>query len=352
MLEIRVGGKYRLGKKIGKGSFGDVFLGINTQTHEEVAIKLEPTNTRHPQLSYESKLMKLFQEDEGMPSMIWFGSEGGFNVLIMELLGPSLEDLFTYCNRRFSLKTVLMIAEQLLTRVEVMHSKNFIHRDVKPDNFLIGLGEKSKTIFTIDFGLSKKFRDSKTLDHIPMKTGKSLTGTARYASIFTHQGIEQSRRDDIESIFYVLAYFLIGSLPWQGMPATTKTEKYNKIMEKKKIALSDSTYHDLPVEIFNVLNYARSLKFEDKPDYVYLKGLVRELMRKEEVCLDFIYDWTVRNYTTHITLSNKIIDDLRKGNVLNDSKQAAFESNHESGLKDGIIHGQTSDGAKGKCAVF
>lgn len=352
MLEIRVGGKYRLGKKIGKGSFGDVFLGINIQTHEEVAIKLESLNTRHPQLSYESKLMKMFQQEAGMPSMLWYGTEGGYNILVMELLGPSLEDLFSYCNRRFSLKTVVMIADQLLSRIETMHSKNFIHRDIKPDNFLIGLGERSKTIFTIDFGLSKKYRDNKTLTHIPMKTGKSLTGTARYASIFTHQGIEQSRRDDIESIFYVLAYFLIGALPWQGLPASTKQEKYNKIMEKKKLALNDSTYHDLPSEIINILSYARSLKFEDKPDYVYLNGLVRDLMNKESICNDFIFDWTVKNYTTHIALNSKIIDDLRRGNHLNDSKQAVDESYNVSGMKMGVPTAGQNDNSKGKCCVF
>ena len=147
MLEIRVGGKYRLGKKIGSGSFGEVFLGINIQTNEEVAVKIESSSTRQPQLSYESKLLKLLQDNEGFPYPVWYGSEGSYNVLIMELLGPSLEDLFVYCNRRFSLKTVVMIIDQILTRLEFMHSKSFIHRDVKPDNFLIGLGGKSKTIY-------------------------------------------------------------------------------------------------------------------------------------------------------------------------------------------------------------
>ncbi len=154
--------------------------------------------------------------------------------MIMDLLGPSLEDLFSFCGRKFGLKTTLMVADQMITRVEYVHSKNYIHRDIKPDNYLIGLGKRSNQVFLIDFGLAKKFRDAKTHQHIPYKENKTLTGTARYASINAHLGIEQSRRDDLEAIGYVLIYFIKGKLPWQGVANTkNKNDKYHKIMEKK-----------------------------------------------------------------------------------------------------------------------
>ena len=173
--------------------------------------------------------------------MYYYGVEGTFNVMVMELLGPSLEDLFNYCNRRFTLKTVCMLAQEMLLRIEFLHSKLFIHRDMKPDNFVIGLGKKANIIHLIDFGLSKRYRNPITKSHIPFflsfipltSRNKSLTGTPRYASLGNHLGMEQSRRDDLESLGYIFLYFLKGKLPWQGLRAETKKEKYSKIMSLK-----------------------------------------------------------------------------------------------------------------------
>lgn len=167
-------------------------------------------------MEYEARVYKALAGGVGIPFVRWFGIEGEFYAMVIDLLGPSLEDLFNFCSRRFSIKTVLLLADQLLSRIEYIHSRNFLHRDIKPDNFLMGLGRRGNQVHVIDFGLAKKYRDPKTHLHIPYREHKNLTGTARYASINTHLGIEQSRRDDLESLGYVLMYFLRGSLPWQG----------------------------------------------------------------------------------------------------------------------------------------
>ena len=197
MTDLRVGSKYRIQKKIGGGSFGEIYHGEHVVTHEVVAIKLESIDTRPPQLLFESKVYNILAGGVGVPSVKWYGIEGDYNVMVMDLMGQSLEKLFNDCQHIFTLKTVLMIADQLITRIEYMHAKGFIHRDIKPENFVIGTENTSNVIYVIDFGLSKKYRDPKTLEHIPFKDGKSLTGTARYVSINTHNGKEQSRRDDL-----------------------------------------------------------------------------------------------------------------------------------------------------------
>lgn len=228
----------------------------------------------------------------GLPHTHYYGQEGQYNVLVMDLLGPSLEDLFNFCSRRFSIKTVLMLAEQMLSRIEFIHSRNFIHRDIKPDNFLMGVGSLSHKCYVIDFGLAKKFR-SAVRQHIPYKEGKNLTGTARYASINAHQGIEQSRRDDLESLGYVLMYFNISQLPWQGLRAANKKQKYERICEKKTSTPPEVLCNGYPDEFRAYTSYCRSLKFEDAPDYSYMRQLFKKVFVRFDYVNDNMFDWTM-----------------------------------------------------------
>lgn len=299
IIEIRVAGRFKVCQKIGSGGFCDIYQGVNVHSGADVAIKFEDTKTKYPQLLYEAKILQNLQGGTCVPTLHWCGPENEFNVLVTDLLGANLEELFSRCNRKFSLKTVLMLADQLLCNIEYIHSKNYIHRDIKPENFLFGTGKQTNSLYTIDFGLSKRFRDAKTQEHIAYREKKPLIGSAKFASLNTHKGIEQSRRDDMESLGYLLVYLLRGRLPWQGVKAKTKDEKHSKIKEQKLGISSKELCKDLPNEFANYLNYCRNLNFDEKPNYRMAKRWFKELFFRKGFEIDCIYDWTLIPFRNH-----------------------------------------------------
>ncbi len=249
-------------------------------------------------LFWESKLIHKMRGKTFVPFLHFVGDEKFddgrmFHVMVMDLLGKSLEDLFQECHRKFDLKTVCHIASQMVStkncshslfcqiqRIQKVHEERIIHRDIKPDNFLIGATESTKNnVYIIDFGLAKCYKNSEG-EHIPFRDGKNLTGTARYASLNTHIGYEQSRRDDLETIGHVLLYFLRGSLPWQGLPGRSKDEKYNNIKRKKKEVSVEELCLNQPVEFKEFMQYCRSLSFTADPDYRYILSLFDGCMER------------------------------------------------------------------------
>eukprot|EP00388_Colpodella_angusta_P005051 GDKJ01015930.1.p1 GENE.GDKJ01015930.1~~GDKJ01015930.1.p1 ORF type:complete len:420 (+),score=82.91 GDKJ01015930.1:125-1384(+) len=359
--------RYRLGRRIGCGSFGQIYIGTHISSNEDIAIKLEPLRARHPQLLYEAKIYKMLGGQPGIPGIYWWGHEGEWTCIVIELLGPSLEDLFTQCRRHFSLKTVLMVGEQMLTRIQMLHEHSYLHRDIKPDNFLVGTARgpsrfrrpppacedlpssavnstwaapapnSSSVVYMLDFGLCKRYRDARTLEHIPYRTGKSLTGTARYASLATHLGMEQARRDDLESLAYVMIYFLRGALPWQGLHADTKQDKYTKIMQNKQRTTVENLTRSLPGsnELRQFLAHIRCLRFEEEPDYNFLRGLLKNLFERQQLKWDHRLDWNSLSESQLQNLWHDMAPNATNTNILRPSCLVPFIPHTSPGIPTG-----------------
>ena len=283
--------KYRAIKKLGEGSFGKVYKG--EYNGEYYALKFESRADGDNLLENEATIMNYLQGPH-IPIIKTYGYNKEYNILVMQLLGKSLEELFNK-KLKFSIKTVSLLAYQMITVLQYIHDRHIIHRDIKPDNFVMGLNKDNATLFLLDFGLAKKYRSSKTLEQYPYIKKKKLTGTARYASIHALEEMEQSRRDDLESVGYVLMYFLRGNLPWQGLKIKSKEDRYKKILDKKKETTSEQLCKNFPDEFREYLEYCRNLEYTETPKYDKLKSKFYDLVIKRKENFDFVYDWTTEN---------------------------------------------------------
>ena len=280
--------KYKAIKKLGEGSFGKVYKA--EYNGENYAIKMEYKAKEQGLLEIEATIMS-YLKGPNIPYIKSYGYSGDFNVLVMQLLDKSLEDLINKYST-FSIKTVAMLGYQMVDILQYIHDRHIIHRDIKPDNFVMGAKEDNAKLYILDFGLAKKYRSSRTLVQYPYIKKKKLTGTARYASIHALEAYEQSRRDDLESVGYVLMYFLRGNLPWQGLKVRSKEDRYKKILEKKRDTTTEDLCKNFPEEFYEYVKYTRNLEYEENPNYDFLRQQFKDVLKNLNEEMDYVYDWT------------------------------------------------------------
>ncbi|CAF1665857.1 unnamed protein product [Adineta ricciae] len=300
----RIQNRWSVQSPLSSGSFGSIYQGKDLITGERVAIKFEKKASHHLQLHKESQIYRLI-EGTGMPKMYWYGTvDENYQAMVLEMLGPSIEDLYNYCHRKFTIKTVLLLGEQMLERICHVHRRSLVHRDIKPDNFTMGINSKCQNVYLIDFGLSKYYLDKTTRQHIEYNDHKHFVGTIRYASLRTHAGIEQSRRDDLESLAYTLIYLARRDkgLPWQGIKCEDKKEKQEKVYEVKLHTHIEALCEDLPKEFQEFLMYTRQLGFAEEPNYAYLISLFKQVYQTMNLKNDFVYDWIQLGIKTKVEM--------------------------------------------------
>ncbi|OHT04314.1 hypothetical protein TRFO_28200 [Tritrichomonas foetus] len=292
-MEIILGDRFAMKQRIGSGCFGELFEGVDVSTKRKVALKLEKVAPKSIQLlREEAEIYKKLQDSVGIPEFFWYGTQLPYNILSIELLDNCLENLMKKCGGRFSLKTVLMLADQMISTIERFHRNYYLHRDLKPENFMIGCSQKSNIIHIIDYGLSKMYMNPSNNVHIPLTEKNDLTGTARYASIHALSGLEQGRRDDMESLGYLFIYFLKGSLPWQGLPGKTREEKYRNIREAKISTPVEELCSNIPRQFADYINFTRQLRFTEEPDYSMYRKIFRDLFIESNFVYDYNFDWS------------------------------------------------------------
>ena len=338
--------KYKTVKLISKSKFSSIYEGINIKTKEKIAIKLEEKN-KYNLLEKEAYTL-ISIKGYGIIDLLSFGKNTKYNIMIQPLLGDSIHNFFLSQFKNFSLSDICLISLQCLERIEWIHKNDIIHRDIKPDNFLFGIKDP-RTIYLIDFGLSKKYRSKRTLKHIKYCYTRKIVGTARYTSINSLRGYEMSRRDDLESFYYMVIFFILKKLPWQDIKANSRVEKYHKILELKFIFDIDDYKILLPNEIIKMFKYVKKLKFEETPNYSMIKNSFKSILynigHTEIETFSWIKDRRILNskVSPNITirkssLKKRILDKLDKYQIDKSSITSFSRKNMtESSLTHNII---------------
>ena len=288
--------KYLIKKLIFQTFNSEIYKGVNINNNENVAMKFEKRASGFNLLESEAYFL-ITLKGFGIPKIITYGKSGKYNILIEEFLGPSIKFLWELKRDRSEkelLKDICMVSIQGIDRLEYIHSKNIIHRDIKHDNFLIGIKDPN-IIYVIDFGLSRKYRSSRTGKHIKFRDVKRISGSLRYMSRNSNRGYELSRRDDLESFGYMIIYLATRYLPWLflehlGLDKNTLIQTFYKL---KNSVTPEELCKDLPKEFSEFLKYVRNLDFEQTPDYNYIRGLFISVLSRNEQKNDLLFSWII-----------------------------------------------------------
>ncbi|CAD8205423.1 unnamed protein product [Paramecium octaurelia] len=314
--------KYIIKQQISSGSFGIVYLAFDKHTREEVAVKVEKEeNEDASSLDREITILNRLVGVPGVPKLYWSGFEQDYNVIVIQLLGKDLSHYIKQY-KKLSLKSVLQITQQLLGTLQQVHERGVIHRDFKPENILTGYQLDNGIIYLVDYGVSKVYLDTQG-KHIPPKDKKSFIGTTRYASIAAHRGHELGRKDDVESMFYVMIYLLKGKLPWQNLQNIGHRDRTSLVGEVKMKTEVAELCKDIPSEFAEILNYLKKLEFKSEPDYKYMKSLILKAASNNQIIMDKVFEWSDRSTKIKDQIIWAVSEDKHKP-----SSQAILGSNH------------------------
>ena len=266
-----INGRYKLQKRIGSGTFGLVFSAKNVNTNETVAIKLEPTSQADT-LTHEAAVLMKLSGIPGIPNLRDYGVPDHNRYMAIDLLGKSLQTVSSEYKKSVPVGIVGMYAKQMVQIIQAVHERGFVHRDIKPPNFMIGIkknenneDENSDKLFLIDFGMARTYIDDNTNAHRSNKIRTTgIIGTPRYVSIHVHDGCEPSRRDDLISMMYVLVYLAKGRLPWKAAVSP------ELVAQMKKTILPEDLFFEMPPSYLDIFKYLCIMSYDEAPDYSYI----------------------------------------------------------------------------------